>query len=97
MDPHLCFDTDLKELIQTKMQENHKVILMGDLNIPMNKKNKVTKMLCDLGLTKVITKKYKADDKQSMYKYGMTIIDGILTTDDVDFVQGGYEDQLSHS
>ena len=77
MDPIQHFDEDLKDLIDTKIQENHNIILMGDFNIPINKQNKFTKMLSELGLHKVITQKYKPTEEQATYKYGKTIIDGI--------------------
>ena len=70
---------------------------MGDFNVPMNKTNQFTAMLSDLGLHKIITTKYHPDEGQSTYQYGSTIIDGIWTTDDIEMIQGGYEDLLSHS
>ena len=57
-DPHACFDTDLQNLIESKIKEGHKIVLMGDFNVPMNKTNHFTSMLLDLGLQEVITTKY---------------------------------------
>ena len=54
-------------------------------------------MLCELGLNEVITTKYHPEPGRSTYRHGSNIIDGIWTTDDIDIIQGGYEDILSPS
>ena len=96
-DPLETFDTDLKKLIENKLDNNHKIILMGDFNIPMNKNNSFTTMLKDLGLKEVITEKYTPVQGHSTYKYGSNIIDGLWTSEDVDMLQGGYGDLFSPS
>jgi len=96
-DPHDRFDNDLKSLIEEKLDNEHKIILLGDFNVPITKSNKFTTMLKDLGLQEVITKKYQPEEGRSTYKHGNTIIDGIWTTDNIELVQGGYEDIFSPS
>ena len=96
-DPHACFDADLKGLIEGKITEGHKIILMGDFNVLMNKTNSFTSMLLDLGLQEIITKKYSPEEGRSTYRHGSTIIDSIWTSENLDMIQGGYEDLLSHS
>ena len=50
IDPIQKYDQDLKELIQEKLLNGHKIILMGDFNIPLDETNTLTDMLKDLGL-----------------------------------------------
>ena len=96
-DPHTKFDDDLQQLITDKLNEEHRIILMGDFNVPVNRKNKFTDMLKNLGLREILTDKYKPEHDRSTYKHGSTIIDGIWATDNIELVQGGYEDLLSPS
>ena len=96
-DPLTCFDRDLRNLITSRIEDGHKIILMGDFNVPMNEENTFTNMLRDIGLNEIITQKYNPEKGRTTYKYGSSIIDGIWTTDNLDLVQGGYEDILSHS
>ena len=56
-DPRVRFDQDLQQLIETKLEDGHKIVLMGDFNILMNKTNRFTSMLSDLGLHGIITNK----------------------------------------
>ena len=72
MDPHDKFELDLKSLIESKLQEGHKIILMGDFNVPVNRENRFTVVLTNLGLTETLTKKYQAKPNQLTYKYGST-------------------------
>ena len=95
--PFETFDTDLKNLIKNKIDNNHKIILMGDFNVPMDKTNLFTTMLKDLGSKEVITEKYRQEQGRSTYKYGSTIIDGIWMSNNIDMLQGGYGDLLSPS
>ena len=70
---------------------------MGDFNVPLNKKNKFTDMLMDLGLQEIIINKYHPEEGRSTFKHGSMIMDGIWATEDITLVQGGYEDVLSPS
>ena len=54
-------------------------------------------MLRELGLQEVLTNKYTTQPGQSTSKHGTTIIDGMWTTVDLEFIQGGHEDVLSPS
>ena len=96
-DPHDTFDADLKHLLETKLDDNHQIILMGDFNVPMDETNPFTTMLKDLGLKEVITGKYTPPQGRSTYKYGSMIINGIWTSEHIDLIQGGHEDLLSQS
>ena len=96
-DPFKIFDKDLKKIVESKLDKNHKIILMGDFNIPMDKSNSFTTMFQDLGLKEVITEKYRPEQGRSTYKYSSTIIDGIWTWENINMIQGGYGDLLSPS
>ena len=57
-DPLERYEEDLKVLIESKLDEEHRVILMGDFNISMTTKNQFTTMLQDLGMKEIILDKY---------------------------------------
>ena len=91
IDPIQKFDQDLKQLIQTKREKGHKIILMGDFNTPLDEDNKFTRMLRDLGLREGIIEKYLKEGQRAppTFKHGTKKINGIWVTDDVEILKGG--------
>ena len=97
IDPIQKFDTDLKNLIQEKRIKGHKIILMGDFNVPLDEENTFTNMLRDSGLREAIIEKYVEEGTTAppTFKHGTKKIDGIWITEDIEVIKGGHEDLLS--
>ena len=64
---------------------------MGDLNVPMTTNNAFIKMLNNIGMRKVITSKYGCplNPPPSTYRHRKHAIDGIFTTENIEFLQRG--------
>ena len=91
-DPLEHYEDDLKVLIESKLDEEHRVILMGDFNISMTTKNQFKTMLQNLGMKETILDKYATETNKpsTTFKGGTTVLNGLWTTDNVDMVQGGH-------
>ena len=91
-DPIKLFDDDLIALIEKKRENRHRMIVMGDFNIRLDKENIFTTRLTALGFREVIIDKYmnEGDTAPPTYRYGRYKIDGIWATDEIDILQGGH-------
>ena len=92
-DPLQRYNNDLKALLESKIDDEQQVILMGDFNISMTSKNCFTKILLELGMKEAILDKYTTQNSKptSTLKDGTVVIYGMRITENVGFVQGGHD------
>ena len=91
-DPLCTFDKDLEALIQSKLNKDHQIIVMGDFNQDVSTnhtKSRTKRMLDKLGIREVILEKY-GSAAPSTHINGQHPIDGIFATNTIHIRQGGY-------
>ena len=90
--PLQLYDEDLENLIQTKLDAGHQLIVMGDFNqdvTSQGSKSSTIKMLQRLGLSESITEQH-GKMAPPTHIYGQHPIDGIFTTSHIHPIQCGY-------
>ena len=90
--PMELYDSDLKDLIQTKLDLGHQLIVLGDMNQDVtshNAKSSTVKMLEKLGLEEIITNTH-GKAAPATHIYGKHPIDGIFATRNISPIRCGY-------
>ena len=84
------FDSDLLELTDNFIEDNHEIILMGDFNMAINGKCKLERELNERGIRDIIQERYQTKPPAS-HARGSQAIDGIFATENITMISGGYE------
>lgn len=90
--PLELYDSDLQDLIQTKLDLGHQIIVMGDLNQDVSsttKKSSTIKMLEKLGLYEIIIQSH-GKSAPATHINGKHPIDGIFATRNISQIKCGY-------
>ena len=90
--PLQLYDDDLELLIQSKIDNGHQLIVMGDFNqdiMAQGSKSSTAKMLIRLGLSETITERH-GKAAPATHIYGKHPIDGIFTTRHIQPIKCGY-------
>ena len=88
--PLELYDSDLKGLVQTKLDLGHQIIVMGDLNQDVsNTKSSTVKMLRTLGLEEAIITSH-GKSAPATHINGKHPIDGIFITRNISPIKCGY-------
>ena len=86
---HELYVTDLEELIQTKIEDNHQIIVMGDFNIDTSKqKEKIVTMMEKHNITNAIQRKH--GNTTATRLDGTKPLDGIFCSQTIPVARGGH-------
>ena len=91
LDPIKIFDEDLLEMLDTFIEDNFRIILMGDFNLPLKGKSKLEKDLNERGLFDVIQTQFGYDSAPNTYARGSQPIDAIFATETIEVIRAGYD------
>ena len=89
--PIKTFDKDILKLIDTFIEDNFQIIIMGDFNINLNGRSQIEQELRARGIEDVIQARYGRENAPNSHKRGSHVIDGIFASETLEMIKGGYD------
>ena len=94
-DPITIFDKDLLKQVDEFMVEDFQIVIMGDFNTYLNGRGKLEKELNQRGIKDIIQQRYGREEAPNTHVRGTKPIDGILASESIHMLKGGYEEGMS--
>ena len=95
IDPVQTFDKDLIEEVDRFKSEDYQIIIMGDFNTNLNGKGRLEAKLQERGIMDVLQERYGRETTPGTHIRGRHPIDGIMASDTLHMVRGGYTGGMS--
>ena len=86
------FDKDLLKVIDSLRNEGHQIIIMGDLNQPLDENPRgLEQQLLERGIIDHVRQRYGKETAPNTHYRGSKPIDAILASDTLEMIRGGYD------
>ena len=90
MDPHKIFESDLIEMVDTFMEDNFRIVIMGDFNMPLEGTSTLEVKLAERGIEDKLRTRYP-EQTPNTHKRGSKTIDGIFASESIVMIRGGWD------
>ena len=90
IDPHKIFESDLLEMVDTFIEDDFRIIIMGDFNMTLHGQSTLEAKLAERGIEDKLRKRY-SEQMPNTHKRGSTPIDGIFASEAIEMIRGGWD------